>query len=236
MNEAVAPIVEIVGLEKQHAGLRPLRIARLAIAPGDRYTVSGLDQAAAEAFVHLVTGALLPDAGDIRVDGRSTRDIVTDTEWLVSLDRFGIVTERAVLLDGLSVAANLALPLTLAIDPMLDEMKVRVARMADEVEIAGARLDAQLATLSPAERVRVHLARALAVNPAVLLLEHPTARLDDEAAEALGTTLKAISSARGLAWIAITEHERFARATGATRLKLRGATGELVKEGRWRWS
>jgi len=236
VSEGVAPIVEIVGLEKQHQGLRPLRIARLALSAGDRYAVSGLDQAAAEAFIHLVTGALLPDAGDIRVDGRNTRDITTDTEWLTSLDRFGVVTERAVLLDALSTADNMALPITLAIDPMPDDVRVRVEGLAAEVGIGRDELAAKVATLSPASRVRVHLARALAVGPAVLLLEHPTARLDDEAAEALGRTLKQISAVRGLAWIALTEHERFARATGATRLKLRAATGELVKEGRWPWS
>ena len=61
-------------------------------------------------FVHLVTGASVPDEGAVKVAGRDTRDIATDTEWLTSLDRFGIVTHRAVLLDGMSVAANLALP------------------------------------------------------------------------------------------------------------------------------
>src|SRR6185295_19548033 len=98
--------------------LRPLRIATLTVRRGDHLAIQGLDARAAEAFSLLVTGAMLPDEGDIRVAGRSTRDIGTDTEWLASLDRFGMVTDRAVLIDGLSLAANLALPLTLAIDPM----------------------------------------------------------------------------------------------------------------------
>ena len=50
--------------------------------------------------MHLVTGAAVPDEGAVVVAGRDTRDIATDTEWLASLDRFGIVTDRAVLLDA----------------------------------------------------------------------------------------------------------------------------------------
>ena len=84
-------------------------------------------------FVHLVTGAALPDEGHVRVAGRDTREIATDTEWLKSLDRFGIVTHRAVLLDGLSVAANLALPLTVSIDPMPDDVRMRVERLANDI-------------------------------------------------------------------------------------------------------
>ena len=176
----------------------------------------------------------MPDAGEVRVAGRSTREIATDTEWLVSLDRFGIVTARAVLIGALPIAANLALPMTLSIEPMADEIRDRVERLADEVGLPGARLDAAASTLSAEERVRVHLARALAADPLVLLLEHPTAGVEVAAAEAIGETLRRVSDARGLGWIALTEDDRFVRATGATRLRLRPATGELVREGFWK--
>jgi len=79
--------------------------------------------------------------------------------------------------------------------------------------------------------VRVHLARALGVGPDVLLLEHPTARLDGDASEALGRTLAAVSEARGLSWVALTEDDRFARAARAARLRLTPATGGLVEAG-----
>src|SRR5436853_5521753 len=96
-----APALDMAGVVKRYQGLRPLRIRKLLVAPPDRLVLSGFDAAAAEVFVHLVTGATLPDEGDVRVDGRSTRDIATDTEWLASLDRFGIVTDRAVLIEGM---------------------------------------------------------------------------------------------------------------------------------------
>lgn len=228
------PLLEIVGLEKTLQGLPPLRIAQLAVAPGDRYVLGGFDAALAETFVHLVTGALLPDAGDIRVAGHNTRAIATDTEWLASLDRFGIVTERAVLLEAMSAAANLALPLTLAIDPIPADVLQRVHELAARAGLGAARLTAPASTLSAEERVRVHLGRALAVDPQVLLLEHPTARLDAAASAALGATIRQVSEARRLAWIALTDDEAFARAAGGTRLRLKASTGELAREGFWK--
>ncbi len=106
----------------------------------DRLALSGFDAAPPRLFVHLVTGAALPDEGDVSVDGHNTRDIATDTEWLASLDRFGIVTERAVLIDALPIAANLALPLTLAIDPMPEDVRASVEALAARVGLRAERL------------------------------------------------------------------------------------------------
>jgi putative ABC transport system ATP-binding protein len=229
-----APLIEISNLVKQYQSLRPLRIASLRLGRGDRLALSGFDAGAAEAFVLLVTGASVPDSGEIHVAGHNTREIATDTEWLLSLDRFGIVTARAVLIESLPVASNMALPITLSIEPMADEIRQRVDALAAEVDLPSARLSSPVSSLTPDERVRVHLARALASNPSVLLLEHPTVGLEQGSVEALGQTLKRLSEGRGLAWIALTEDDRFARAAGGTRLRLKAATGELAADGFFR--
>lgn len=237
MSEPPA-LIEISGLVKAYQSLRPLRIGRLNVARSDRLALAGFDATAAEMFVYLVTGAALPDEGHVRVAGRDTRDIATDTEWLSSLDRFGIVTHRAILLEGMSVAANLALPLTLSIDPMADDVRERVAREAADAGLAPDLLDRRAHELTEEERLRVHLARAIAVGPQLLMLEHPTARLQDrERSARVGETLRALSAARGFGWIALTEDTAFAEAAGGTRLTLVAATGELTpgKSGWRRW-
>jgi ABC-type lipoprotein export system ATPase subunit len=232
VNAAAA--IEIVAVTKRYQALRPLRIARLIVNPRDCVALGGFDAAAAELFVNLVTGAAVPDEGDVRIAGRNTRDIATDTEWLASLDRFGIVTARAVLLEGLSIASNLALPLTLAIDPLDEDIRLRVEALAESVGLARARLAAPASTLSAEERVRAHLARALGPEPQVLLLEHPTARLSCGESQAFGSTLKTVSEARQLGWVALTEDDEFARAAGARRLRLNATTGKLLEDGFWR--
>jgi len=106
----VTPVLELSAVVKDYRGLRPLRIDHLAIDPGEQLAVLGIDRPSAEILINLITGTTLPDRGDIRVFGRSTAAIQDSTEWMAFVDRFGLVTERAVLLDAMSVVQNLADP------------------------------------------------------------------------------------------------------------------------------
>jgi ABC-type methionine transport system ATPase subunit len=220
-------LIEITGVRKHYGGLRPLRINSLQVQLGERITLRGFDAQAAEMLSLMVTGAALPDEGTITVAGRDTRDIATDTEWLVSLDLFGLVTNRAVLLDTLTLEANLALPFTLSIDPIPEEVRRAVAALADEVGLGRERLSASVQSLSAVDRVRVHLARALAVSPQILILEHITAALDPADAASLGQTLVNIADDRSLAWMAISEDEAFVKALGGTVLALEPGSGDV---------
>lgn len=221
-------LIDLVGVRKQYGALRPLRVNALQVTPGQRITVRGLDAQAAEMLCLLITGAALPDEGVVTIVGRDTRAIETDTDWLVSLDLFGLVTERAVLLETLPLESNLALPFTLSIDPVPEDIRRTVADLADEVGLGRERLSASVHSLSAADRVRVHVARALAASPQVLLLEHVSAPLAPVDATALGRSLAAIADDRNLAWIAISEDPTFIAALGGTVLKLDAASGELA--------
>lgn len=231
------PLIEMRGVMKEHGALRPLRVASFSAAQGERWVLSGLDQAAAETFMHLISGAAVPDEGSVRVAGADTREIATDTEWLLSLDQFGLVTHRAVLLETLGVAANLAIPMTLAVDPMPADVRAHVESLADEVELTRDRLDAKVSSIDALDRTRLHLGRALAGQPRLLLLEHPTAGLaDDGQREAFGRALRRISDRRGVGWIAVSEDDVFARAAGGRHERLQPATGRLVAaRSWWRW-
>ena len=133
----MTPVLEIEGLQKNYAGLRPLRIKALQVAPAERVAVQGFDAATAELMVNLVTGATLPEAGVVRTFGKDTAEIADGDEWLASLDRFGIVSDRAVLLEGSTLVQNLALPFTLDIDPIAPDMLATVTALAEECGIAG---------------------------------------------------------------------------------------------------
>src|SRR5215218_7491395 len=109
MTDTAAPLIRFADVVKDHGGSVPLRIQALDIRPSDRIMLAGLDAAAAETMMHLISGAAVPDEGQVFIAEQDTRAIRTDIQWLLSLDRFGLVTGRAVLLDSLSTAANLAL-------------------------------------------------------------------------------------------------------------------------------
>lgn len=230
-----APAIEIVGVTKSYAALRPLRIASLTVAAGERVALGGLDAGGAELLVNLVTGASLPDAGEVRVFGRRTADIPDGDEWLASLDRFGIVSERGVLLEGATVIQNLALPFALQIDPIPEPTVRDVRALAGECGIETVWMERQTGEVPPAVRARVHLARALALAPQVLLLEHPTAALPEAERAAFGSVVARVCDARGLTALAVTLDTAFAAAAAHRTLTLQPATGQLVAARRSWW-
>ena len=226
--------LELTGVVKDYRGLRPLRIADLAVEDGERVALSGLDRSAAEVFVDLVNGALLPDAGVVRVLGRTTADITEADDWLAWLDAFGILTHRAVLLEASTLAQNLALPLSLEIDPMPADLRAKVEALAAEVDLPRERLDRPIGDAPPAVRLRAHLAKALALGPRVVLLEHPTITLDPPDGRPFAETVKRIAEQRRLTVVAITEDAAFADVVATRAYKLNGGTGALASTRGWR--
>jgi ABC-type lipoprotein export system ATPase subunit len=233
-TESGALVIDVQGLVKDYRSLRPLRLRALQVHAGERVVVSGLDAAAAEILVNILNGAVLPDEGHVSVLGQLTRDVADGDAWLASLDRFGIVTPRAVLLEAMTVAQNLALPLTLEIEPMSAETAERAADLGARVGLADDRLGQTVAMITPAERMRLHLARAIVLEPSVVLLEHPTTALAGDEGAAFGALVRDVARPTGLTILAFSEDQAFARALDARHLKLKPATGELSDIGR-RW-
>jgi predicted ABC-type transport system involved in lysophospholipase L1 biosynthesis ATPase subunit len=79
--------------------------------------------------------------------------------------------------------------------------------------------------------MRVHLARALALGPRLLIAEHPSASLPRETVAAFGADLARLARSRGLALLALTADDDLAKAIGGQRLDLVPATGELKLAG-----
>jgi ABC-type lipoprotein export system ATPase subunit len=234
MSDHARPLIALTDIVKDHGSGQPLRVRRLELRARERLAVFGLDAAAAETVMHLITAAALPDEGRVEIDGQDTRTIATDTDWLLSLDRFGIVTRRAVLLETMTAAANIALTLTASIDPMSNDTRACVVALADDVQLPASRLDVASGALTPGERARLHLARALALDPRVLLLEHPTGDVtEDVERAAIGRTLHVVAERRGIGWIAFTNDRAFADAARGERRTLDVHTGMLAKPRWW---
>ena len=234
MEAGTAPVLRIAGLRKQYHGLRPLRLQALSVEAGERVALSGFDTGAAEVLVNLITGASVPDAGTVEVCDRATHAIADGDDWLAWLDRFGIVSPRAVLLDAATLGQNLAMPLTLQIDPVPDDIRVDVERLADDAGLDRALLDRPIAGLEPALLARAHLARAVALGPSLLIMEHPTIGFTAGQGKAFGEIVKRVAASRRLATLMISEDAEFASAAAHRRLELKAASGELKSAGR-RW-
>jgi ABC-type transporter Mla maintaining outer membrane lipid asymmetry ATPase subunit MlaF len=232
MADADAGLIELRGISKDYRSLRPLRIHDLRVGHGQSIALVGLDAMAAEILVSVITGATLPDAGEARVLGRPTSAIKTGEEWLKWLEQFGMVSSRTVLIDQLNVEQNLALPLSFDIDEMSSSLRAQVSTLASELRIPEVELSQPMLHASAPTQVRVRLGRALALNPRILLLEHPNAMLSPDDTPAFAGDLSRIIAARQLTSILITGDRTFASAVADQVLTLQPATGEL-KQGSW---
>ncbi len=226
---AVPTLVEVSGLVKDHQALRPLRMRALSVSTGDVVAISGIDALGAEAFVHLVTGAMLPDAGVVRLFGQDTRAIPDGDAWLRLLEGLGMLSSRAVLIEMFSAMQNIAMPFTLNVDPLDPHVVPQAGALAREAGLGDEWLDVPVGRLPPDVRMRVHLARALALSPRLLMAEHPTATLARDTVPGFAADLARVARDRGLGLVVLTADEELARALGGQRLKLNAATGEFKK-------
>jgi ABC-type transporter Mla maintaining outer membrane lipid asymmetry ATPase subunit MlaF len=222
-----APVLEMHGVSKNYSGLRPLRIRELIVRQGERLSLGGLDAGAGELLVNLVTGASVPDEGEVRIFGQRTADIPDGDAWLNLLDRFGIVSPRAVLLEGSTLLQNLAMPFTLEIDPVPSAVAARVEALASASSIDAKFLGARAGDLPADTRVLAHLARALAVTPDLIVIEHPTVDVEASAREPLARAIVRACEAARVATLVLTNDETFGTAVAPRNLKLDGATGTL---------
>lgn len=225
-------VLELLGVTKAYGGLRPLRVTGLTVIEGEQVAIVGLDQPAAEVLVNLITGATVPDAGTVHVFGRPTTAITDSVDWFKLLDRFGITADRAVLMDGFSVIQNLSMPLSLEVEPPGDAIRARAVSVAREVELDPVHDDQPVGGLDGPNRARVRLGRALALEPSVLLLEHPSATLAGQDTKEFGELVRRVAEVRGVAAVTLTADATFADTVAARVLHLEAGTGRLAPKRR----
>ncbi len=233
MSEA-EPIIRFRSVTKEYRSLRPLRVERLEIQQGQSVALLGVDQPMAEVLVDLITGATVPDTGDVSVLGQPTSAIADADSWLRTLDRFGLLSERAVLVEQFTAEQNLTLPLSLNLENVPAAVKGRVHDLAAEVGLATVELASPVGRLSGTARARVRLARALALDPHVLLAEHPSALLSGDDTPAFAADISRIVANRELTALFLTADRAFATRVARQVFALHPATGALTSLSGWR--
>lgn len=229
-----APIVSLRAVVKDYRGLRPLRVQELDLRETGTTALMGLDREAAQVLVELITGSTVPDTGAITAFGRDTRDIPDADAWMAALQQFGLFTDRTVFVEQFTAEQNLAIPLTLAVENLDEATRANLRRLAADVGLSPAELTRPAESFDPLQRARLRLGRTLALNPRLLLLEHPTATLDAAGITAFAETLSAVVLQRRIAALVLTADKAFARGVAKTVLTLQPGTGALASESAWR--
>ncbi len=145
--------------------------------PGGRTTViAGGSGQGKSVTLKLILGLMRPDSGHILVDGR---DVVTlrGEELRELRTRFGVLFQGAALFDSLTVFENIALPLRERTHLSEEEIRDRVMTTLRQLELDGHE-DKFPAQLSGGMKKRVGLARALQLDPEIVLFDEPTTGLD----------------------------------------------------------
>lgn len=152
------------------------------ISPGAFYFLSGASGAGKTTLLRLIYQLHTPSGGQIKLFGRSVDGISRD-EIAKLRQKMAIVFQEYSLLSHLSVFDNIALPLRVR---GLPEAKIKklVAKVLEWVGL-GKYSDADPRSLSGGQQQRVSVARAIIVQPTILLADEPTGNLDDENASRL---------------------------------------------------
>ena len=170
-------VIEAHGLWKRFDTVEVLQGVSFALEKGETLVIMGGSGSGKTVMLRLVAGLIRPDAGTIHVFGRSIEHL-SEEELLPIRRRMGYVFQGAALFDSLSVRENVAYPLREHTRLDGREIEARVVGNLRQVGLGPEVLSVLPAELSGGMRKRVGIARALAVEPEVLLFDEPTAGLD----------------------------------------------------------
>ncbi len=198
------PKIALAGVTKRFADNRVLEGIDLEVRAGESMVLIGPSGSGKTVALKCIIGLMRPDAGSIRIDGRETAGL-SEGQRTGELARTGMLFQRAALFDSMTIWQNITF--------RLGQTRAIAAQEAREFAIgklADVGLTPDVADLYPVElsggmQKRVGIARAIADEPEMLLLDEPTAGLDPimtqaindlilENAEKLGATILSVTS------------------------------------------
>jgi branched-chain amino acid transport system ATP-binding protein len=213
------PLLQISGLKKRFGGLYALSDLELDVKDGEIVSVIGPNGAGKTTLFNVITGLYEPDGGDVLFNGQNlvglkpnqiTRLGVARTFQTVHLFPNMTVLENAMVgqhcrtRSGL-VGAVLRPPRTRREEESIRE-KAKDALAFFGTRLSGYRHDQPASSLSYANRRRLEIARAMATEPRVLLLDEPTAGMNPKETEEMTHLITRLGRERGYA-IVVIEHD-----------------------------
>ena len=222
--------VELSGVRKRYDGHEVLRGIDLVVEPGNLVAILGQSGTGKSVTLRQIIGLERPDAGRIVVGGIPVERYLALAPEEKPF-RIAMVFQNAALLASLSVAENVSL--RLREHALLPEAEIRevTRRVLEQVELAGTE-EKYPSELSGGMRKRAAIARALAVDPELILYDEPTADLDPILTEQIGGLIARIRETRGSTQIFVTHNVPLARAI-ADRIAVldRGRIAEYLTPG-----
>jgi phospholipid/cholesterol/gamma-HCH transport system ATP-binding protein len=170
------PLIELKNISKRFGRLVVLHDLNLSIEAGHCIVVIGASGTGKSVLLKHIVGLLRPDNGEVWFDGKRI-DELPERDLVSVRRRFGFLFQMGALFDSLTVAENIAFPINEHSQKPREEVnriveqKLRLVGLPD----AGTKMPGEL---SGGQKKRVALARAIAIDPEVILYDEPTTGLD----------------------------------------------------------
>ena len=175
------PRIVLSNISKRYGPVRALTDVSLEVAAGEVHALLGENGAGKSTLMNVASGTVAPDSGTIEVDGAQFERLTPTTAAQLGI---AIVHQHPALLPDMTVAENVRVALPQVVSPAGRQSRMEIRRILDEVGFKP-HLDDRVDSLSVVDKHLLELAKALAVKPAVLILDEPTAPLDQESVEML---------------------------------------------------
>jgi phospholipid/cholesterol/gamma-HCH transport system ATP-binding protein len=196
-------MIAIKGLSKRLGRKQVLKNLDLEIRDGETMVVLGPSGTGKSVLLKHIIGLMAPDEGSIEVQGE---EIVGKSEPELNRLRrkFGMLFQGSALFDSMTVYENIALPMVERQRQM--EPEVVRKRVAERLEWVGLKGSESLmpSSLSGGMRKRVGLARALSMDPEIILYDEPTTGLDPITADTIDKLIRALQKRLGVTSVAVT--------------------------------
>jgi phospholipid/cholesterol/gamma-HCH transport system ATP-binding protein len=229
-EDSSAPIVAVKELRKSYGSRMVLNGISLSVTRGETLAVLGRSGTGKSVLLRLIIGLETPDSGSVCIYGQDIAGLALDRLGEIR-KKVGFLFQHAALYDSLTVAENVAFPLEHhRRDLSRSERDDKVKQLLAEVGMEGD-LQKMPSEISGGMQKRVGLARALALEPEILLLDEPTAGLDPISSGEINDLILTLQRERQMASIVVT-HDLLSARTIANSLALLDQ-GKVVIEGKF---